>query len=51
MLDLCDSAKYLSFRAVEVLPCSVLTFIFHQETVVGDFAVIKLIYFCAGGPR
>jgi len=46
VLDLCNSAKYLLFRAVEILLCLVLKFISHQETAAGDFAVIKLIYFC-----
>jgi len=45
VLDLYNSAKYLSFRAMEILLCLVLKFISHQETAAGDFAVIKLIYF------
>jgi hypothetical protein len=46
VLDLCNFAKYLSFRDVEVLSSLVLKFISHQDTVTGDFALIKLIYFC-----
>jgi hypothetical protein len=41
VLDLCNGAKYLSFRAVEVSSSLVLKFISHQDTVTGNFAQIK----------